>query len=609
MALQQEKKSVARLPRTPFDLNQPVKFTTPLGVLTPVWEDIALPHDTYYFNTDALVRINNLLKPALTEFDFKVDYFFVPMSMVYTPFQSIVYKTQDVLSSLYYGHLSDGHTDLPLFDFWTLYRDYMIQEEENFFDSYPINESDQFESWSKSALRLFNMLHLPINGLLTGLRASSYTADSLPQTLGFQPKAFPWQLLAYHAIYYKYYRNEDFEPDNVFLRNCDGAVADGFDSLFSEGDGYNTFLKFTSCHYVPFQKDYFMEITPAPLINSTSMLVNNPNILGLFDQDFYSNQNPESLAVTQQSSDSRNTTQVGFRGAQNITTQNIRKAFAMEKLLRVIGRNEKNYDSQVLAHFGFKVPHDVLHNISHLGGHEGFVKLGEVVSTANTASDVTKDSNLGEMAGKGYGRMNYDQQHPQQQIKFTAPCHGVVMAVYHIMPKVVYNGGYDKLNALTSVNDLPTPELDNLGKQPLYNYEMSHDILAGGTWAAQRFGWQYRWQQYKQKYPFVSLAFHDQTTNPNFNNWCSWVLENSFILSRTTQPQVDYFVPHTLEQFLVRPTLTDNIYPIAFETGWKEEFNYSPWLAFQYDPFIVDLEIHCKKVSVLSRTGEPSLNM
>lgn len=605
----QEKKFAARLPRTPFDLSQPVKFTSPLGVLSPVWQDLALPGDSYYFNTDALVRINNLSKPALTEFDFKVDYFFVPMTMIYTPFQSAIYKTQDVLSSSYYSQLSDGFTDLPLFDFWYFYRKYMIEEEENFFDSYLIQSSTKFECWPKSCLRLFSMLRLPFNGLLTGMKATNYDSEHLPETLGFQPKYFPWQLLAYHTIYYKHFRNEDFESDNVLIRNCDGAIEEGFAVPFSDGDGYNTFLEFTNCHYVPFRKDYFTEVTPAPLINSQSMLTNNPNLLGLFGDDNYTTGVPQSLQPNPIGADSRNTTQVGMIGGSDVvTTQNIRKSFAMEKLLRTIGRSEKNYDSQVLAHFGFKVPHDVLHNLTHLGGHEGYVKLGEVIATANTATDVSSDSNLGEMAGKGYGRMNYDQQHPQEQIKFTAPCHGVVMAIFHIMPKVVYNGGFDKLNAITSVTDLPTPELDNLGKQPLFNYEMTQDILAGGTWSSRRFGWQYRWQQYKQKYPFVSLAFHEQTTNPNFNNWCSWVLENPFILKQTTTPSVDYFVPNTLDQFLVRPTLTDNVYPIAFETGWKEAFNNAPWLAFQYDPFLIDLSIKCKKVSVLSRTGEPSLD-
>ena len=602
----QEKEFRARLPRTPHDLNQPVKFTTPLGVLTPVWDDIALPGDSYYFNTDALVRLNNVLKPALTEFDFKVDYFFVPMTMILTPFQSIMYKTQDALSNSYASNFTNGTLDLPLFDFWELYRTYMIEEEDNFFDNYCIADDTHFESWPKSCLRLFNMLRLNYQGLLVGMRATAFDAEHLPSGLPFEPKVFPWQLLAYHSIYYKHYRNEDFEGDNPYLRNADFAFGEAFNYQFFEDEGYITFLKFTSCHYVPFRKDYFMETCPSPLINSQSMYTTNPNILGFFDDNNLTNGTPVSMKQNYGSATSNDMTQAGvkFEGGTTLTTQNIRKAFAMEKLVRTIGRAEKNYDSQILAHFGFKVPHDVLHNISYLGGHEGFVKLGEVIATANTASDVTLDSNLGEMAGKGYGRMNEEQS----QIKFTAPCHGVVMAMFYITPRVVYNGGFDKLNALSSVNELPTPELDNLGKQPLFNYEMSQDVIAGGQLAAKRYGWQYRWQQYKQKYPFVSLAFHDQTLTTSYNNWCSWVLENPFLLSRSHTP-LDYYVDNNLAQILVRPTLTDNIYLTAFETGWKEQFNDAPWLAFQYDPFIVDLKISSKKVSVLSRTGEPSLDM
>ena len=38
--------------------------------------------------------------------------------------------------------------------------------------------------------------------------------------------------------------------------------------------------------------------------------------------------------------------------------------FAVEKLLRITGRARKDYDSQVLAHLGFKVPHDVKHELT-----------------------------------------------------------------------------------------------------------------------------------------------------------------------------------------------------------------------------------------------------
>ena len=42
------------------------------------------------------------------------------------------------------------------------------------------------------------------------------------------------------------------------------------------------------------------------------------------------------------------------------TSTAIRQMFANEKKLAMItGRTKKNYDSQVLAHYGVNVPHDV----------------------------------------------------------------------------------------------------------------------------------------------------------------------------------------------------------------------------------------------------------
>ena len=65
------------------------------------------------------------------------------------------------------------------------------------------------------------------------------------------------------------------------------------------------------------------------------------------------------------------------------STALIRQAFANEKLAMITGRT-KNYDSQVLAHFGVKVPHDVKHDVTLVGRDTYKLRVGEVTSLATT---------------------------------------------------------------------------------------------------------------------------------------------------------------------------------------------------------------------------------
>ena len=102
----------------------------------------------------------------------------------------------------------------------------------------------------------------------------------------------------------------------------------------------------------------------------------------------------------------------------------IRQMFANEKLAMITGRARKNYDSQILAHYGIKVPHDVKHELSLIGQDSYSLRIGEVTSLAST-----DDAPLGELAGKGWASSRENGNQPRQH-KFTAPVHGVVMTIF-----------------------------------------------------------------------------------------------------------------------------------------------------------------------------------
>ena len=96
--------------------------------------------------------------------------------------------------------------------------------------------------------------------------------------------------------------------------------------------------------------------------------------------------------------------------------------FANEKLAMITGRTRKNYDSQVLAHYGVDVPHDVKHDISLIGKDTFKLRLVRLLLWLLLMLP------LGELAGKGRAYGNGERH------KFTAPCHGVVMTIFSVEP-------------------------------------------------------------------------------------------------------------------------------------------------------------------------------
>ena len=69
--------------------------------------------------------------------------------------------------------------------------------------------------------------------------------------------------------------------------------------------------------------------------------------------------------------------------------------------------------------------------------------------------------------------------------------------------------------------------------------------------------------------------------------------------------------PQLESEFYINPGFLDNLCTVNYQPEWQhngynnEDWNYSPWLAYARDPFIVDSLLKPKKVSWMSKDGEP----
>lgn len=587
---------VAHLPRTGFDMSQSFAFTSSSGMLLPVYQDVLNVGETVYLNGSLFSRTQPLVNAAMADVDVYLDWFFVPIPMLYQLFPSIRYATNDFFSSVFSDQVFMSGTNLPLCQLDGVSDEihlltYGSQTRYAFAHG---GFSNSFDCLGKQTFRLWNHLGLNPYGIFHGDdTAPNYKTES-------NPTVFPLFGLAYQAIFQDYYRLEDYEYRNVRSFNVDKYhdQQDSVDMMTDLTEGR------WQLRYRPRHKDYFTSVKVNPILGSMNLTALDRSSPGdiLSKVDSYLDDGqilPVSITGSYQNvsagSIANGMTQTA--GKTLNTTSNIRNLFAVEKLMRIIGRARKDYDSQVLAHFGFKVPHDVKHQLSHLFTQHALLHIGEVVSTANTYewnsdTQTSKGAQLGAIGGKGYVSIPNNKQ----AYKFTAPVDGVVMCIYSCAPRFRYNRTFDKQNSITTRLDFFTPEFDKLGMQPLYRYEA--DSSKVGT--ADRLGWQYRYAQHKSKYDRASEAFSNPSTGSNY--YKSWLLSREGF--RVYQSQGN---PLNAEDFYVSPKDLDNIMVIKYETAWADSYKTYPYLMFGTDPFINDFRASVKKVSTMSPTGEPEL--
>lgn len=272
----------------------------------------------------------------------------------------------------------------------------------------------------------------------------------------------------------------------------------------------------------------------------------------------------------------------------------LRSSFALDKLLRVVNRAGRHVDDQILAQFGVRIPQGISNEVYRVKSYHTIVKLGEVMSTAQTeitGSDGAKSvTPLGEMAGRGVALLNSDDG-----FSFTAPTSGVFMCIFSIAPRYKYVGAVMKDGFKVNLSDFFRPQTDNLGQQPMVGFEVgySSDVMAND-----RLGWQYAHMEDKIYFDRVAYTFLNNGDNP----WSQVSVAPSqlpYYLQGSDAYTFNKVTPLDLNQLFVSE------YSSAVTYGGSP---YPQFLAnYLRDPFKVDFSMKATKISTMSRFGEPEL--
>lgn len=234
---------------------------------------------------------------------------------------------------------------------------------------------------------------------------------------------------------------------------------------------------------------------------------------------------------------------------------------------------------QFRAHHGEVPRHLIDHLPDFIGSVDNEIQITEITSQADTASSAD-ESNLGEIAGRGYGASDNRYFH------FHSDDYGVLLLLHAVVPENTYSSfGIDAGNTMVYYNDFYQSEFTNLGLQAVPKYLLNANEVnpqfdpsdAHGSEGTDTFtsdvgvaDYAPRYYQYKQYPSRVHGMFNPTRLDVN-----TWVPESKFGFSdfqSFAMPRVDLVNPiNGSSDFVVWNPLTltkSNLYvhPAMFDS-------------------------------------------
>ena len=425
-------------------------------------------------------------------------------------------------------------------------------------------------------------------------------------------------LASYQKIYQDFFRWSQWENADPTSYNFDwyqghGNLFDtGISTVISPSNGYWKRDNLFSLRYANWNKDKFMGILPNSQFGDLAVVdlgtisasgskipvgaYDGTNDTGAFHQ---MQTNQDSF---HSSSGTSKTTQIYPRFPDSITVRGqsnlwavlgespdlnlkfsvlaLRQAEALQKWKEITQSVDTNYRDQIKAHFGVNVPQSESHMAKYIGGVARNLDISEVVNNflpgpGNTSSQAYI---YGKGVGSGQGSMTFN----------TGSGYYIIMCIYHAIPLLDYAiSGPDGQNLVTSVEDLPIPEFDNIGMESVPAVELMNSNLYSNVNSADKIlGYNPRYYNWKTKIDRVHGAF---TTT--LKDWVA-PIDDSFLYS-LFGGNLSTYKGVTWPFFKVNPNTLDDIFAVKVDSTWET------------DQLLVNCNVGCYVTRPLSADGVP----
>lgn len=450
----------ANRPRNAFDLSQKHLFTSTVGLLQPVLTLDLIPHDHVEIQASDFMRCLPMNSAAFCSLRGVYEFFAVPVSQLYHPFDQFITGMKDFRSNLF-DHSKD-YSIIPsceLGDIIDAVEKYPIEGEE--FKGVYVDTFGFPEKYN--IIRMLDMLGY---GRFWNPDGTKRNVSQAIRSL----KVNPLRVCAFNKIYYDFYRNTTYEGYWTHNFNIDDLYA------YPEIKGKDFVQRFLQGWYRNAEVDLFTNVRPSPLYDDSKFFATFDNGVPVSGTGFTQD---DTLGVS---------IQTEGKGTGLLSTNDIRGAFALDKLLQVTQRAGKTYAEQIRAHFGYEVSEGRDGRCMYLGGFDSDIQIGDVTQQSGTSSvddSIIKHSGyLGRVTGKGTASGS-------GRIVFDAKEHCILMCVYSVVPNVQYDSTrVDPFVRKNTRGDYFVPEFEDLGLQPVDSIGFNDgDLMA--------IGYQPRYSEYK----------------------------------------------------------------------------------------------------------------
>lgn len=617
-------------------------FTAKIGELLPVWFDFATPNSVYKFNLEYFTRTRPVQTSAYTRIREYFDFFAVPCNLIWKSFDSAVIQmgekaplqSKDFLTSL----IVKG--DLPyctLDDLWSACYyaggntplGNKVSVVEGYGNIFGYNRGDVNH-------KLLSMLDfgnfVPKDATTIGtttnrwwnMRSILKDSSKYSQKRNVNLAVNLFFLASYQKIYQDFFRWSQWENADPTSYNFDwyqgsGNVfgSSGLASIAPFDNSYWKRDNLFSLRYANWNKDKFMGILPKSqfgdlaVVDLGSLSLSDSKIpvgayTGVNSSGSFKQLQTAVQSVNAGSSSANKTTELYPRDSDSIFVREqnplwavlgkspdlnlkfsilaLRQAEALQKWKEITQSVDTNYRDQIKAHFGVNVPQSEAHMAKYIGGVARNLDISEVVNNYLPGDDypisgaISEAYIYGKGVGSGQGSMTFN----------SGSGYHIVMCIYHAIPLLDYAiSGPDGQNLVTSVEDLPIPEFDNIGMEAVPAVELMNSSLYSNVNSADKIlGYNPRYYNWKTKIDRIHGAF---TTS--LKDWVAPV-DDSFLYS-LFGGNLSTYKGVTWPFFKVNPNTLDDIFSVKVDSTWDT------------DQLLVNCNVGCYVTRPLSADGVP----